>query len=419
MLPRVLSGIGILLILLALAGFLYGSLPQAASRSGDFLLGEGDEPGSMNPGNLNANTNQNATPTPRPSPTPISTPTPRPTPQPPRTPTPTPQPTPEPPRTPTPTPEPQQDEALRSRVEEQLKRRGLDERQLRRLGMDGVKVFVSDGRVTLVGEVPDGMLDEVTAAAKAAGALSVENRVRAVRRLDPVPHVNANTRRGDAPAEPTRPPPPELLFEVRADVPEQSKIEVEWPESLGLNDTRTIRITIINEVAPSSTAVTDIPGNRAERLDPHACYPKNTSLRKAYPDYEATATAKLVASNFDAQLSGDETKSLDADRVTWQWNVKPKSGGSHTVLLSVTAQWRHKQRPLTKPSCEIFGRSFKVSVEEKWLSEGSLKTAQTVVGLLGLFLQLPIFVWWRKRGKADKKKGQEDEEKEEEKEEKD
>jgi hypothetical protein len=304
---------------------------------------------------------------------------------------------------------------LRSRVLKQLESRGLGEEQLRRQGLVGIRVSVSDGRVMLAGEVPDGKLDDVTEAAKAAGALAVENRVRAVRRLGPVHPVNANLRRDVEPARPAR-TPPELFIDIRADEPEQSKVEVEWPESLGLNDTRTIRVTIINEVAPSSAAVTDIPGDRAERLDPHDCYPKNTSLRKAYPNYEATATAKLVAANFDAQLSGDETKSLDADRVTWLWNVKPKSGGSHTLSLTVTAQWKHRQKTLTKPSCEIFGRSFKVNVEEKWLSEGNLKTAQAVVGLLGVFLQLPIFIWWRKRGQADeKKKGQEGEEKEEEK----
>ena len=433
MLPRVLSVIGVLLILFALAGFLYGSSPPAP-RSSDFLLGEGGEPPDVNanvgnsnanvgnsnyntPGNLNAN--YGASPTPRPSPTPSRTP--EPTPQP--TPRPTQQPTPEPTRQPTPRPTPrptppppgwQRDEVLRSRVLRELESRGLGAWQLRRLGLAGISVFVSGGRVTLVGEVPDGNLADVLAAAKAAGALGVDNRVRAVGQPVLAP-VNPNPRRRGAPARPGRTPPPELFLDIRADEPELSKIEVEWPETLGVNDTRTVRVTVINEAAPSSVPVTDIPGDRAERLDPHACYPKNTSLRKAYPSYEATATAKLVAANFDAQLSGDETKSLDADRVTWLWNVKPKGGGTHTVSLTVTAQWKHRQKALTKPSCEIFGRSFKVSVEEKWLSEGNLKTAHAVVGLLGVFLQLPIFIWWRKRGQADGKKGQEGEEKEGEK----
>jgi hypothetical protein len=432
MLPRVLSVIGVLLILFALAGLLYGSSPPAPRSSG-FLLGEGGGPPDANAnagnsnadsgnvngntsGNLNAkagdsNANRGLTPTPRPSPTPPPTPQP--------TPRPTQQPTPEPTRQPTPRPTPpppdwQRDEVLRSRVLRELESRGLGEGQLRRRGLAGVRVFVSGGRVTLDGEVPDGMLDDVSAAVRAAGALGVENRVRAVGRSVPAP-VNSNRRRRPAPAGPARTPPPELFFDVRADEPELSKIEVEWPETLGVNDTRTVRVTVINEVAPSSVPVTDIPGDRAERLDPHACYPKNTSLRKAYPNYEATATAKLVAANFDAQLSGEETKSLDADRVTWLWNVKPRGGGSHTLSLTVTAQWKHRQKALTKPPCEIFGRSFKVGVEEKWLSEGNLKTAQAVVGLLGVFLQLPIFIWWRKRGQAEGKKGPEGEEKEAEK----
>lgn len=395
MLPRVLSGVGILLLLLALGSFLFSLYPRpAAAGPQDFLLGEGVTP-SPTPPDVNVNDNiRLPSPTPTPRPTPVRTPTPEPTPEPPRTPPPTPRPTPTslptplPTPQPTPTPDRREDEALQKRVEAMIRRNGVE----------GVRVTVRGGVVTLDGRVPAEQHDAVVRAARAAGARQVVSRL--IRVVRPAPVLS--------PARPSQTPTPDLFVEVRADEPERSKVEVEWPASIGLEETRTIRVSVINQVAPSPTAVTDIAGDIAERAEPHDCFPKGTSLRKAYKDYDATATAKLSSTGFEAQSSDPETKSLNSDRVTWQWIIKPRSAGSHTVSLTVTAHWKHRQQNQTQPDCEIFSRPFKIDVEEKWLSEGNLKTAQTLLGIIGLFLQLPIFVWWRKKSQADDKKGEEE-----------
>ena len=394
MLPRVLSAVGLLLIALALLGFaLPLSTAPAGTASEVSLLSGGESPADTNSvpnTNSAGNTSTNVNGKPPPSnlntnvrPTPAATPAPTPTPAPTATPPPVPS---------------LEDVALRKAVEANLAKAEIR----------GVSVEAAGGVVTLKGEVPAAKLQDAVRAASEAGARRVVNRLRRVGAVSPAEGI-LKKRPGDAvvPARPAEKPPPELLLEIQAAAPEQSRIEVEWPARLGISDTGTIRVSLVSEPAPSSTPATDIPGNSLREFPlPAGCVPPGASLRNAYgPQFAARASARLTtaAADFDVQPADDEEQPLDASRATWAWLIKPKSGGSHNVTVGVAVRWRHRQREQEKPACRVLHRTLPVLVQDKWYNEGNLKTAQTVIGLVGLVLQLPVFFWMRRKEKGEEK----------------
>lgn len=420
MLPKVLSALGLALIVLALLGFALPLSTAPRGRTAEVSVLAGGDMGnppdthingnvihaidSNGDSNVSANANGPLNVNGRVTPTPPSTPPPPPTPPP----------TPRPTATPVPKSF-SDDEVVSERASVNLERAGLKL----------VKVEVRDGVASLVGEVEADRLDEAVAAARAAGARKVDTsrlRITGRRKPDPLTTPEERQRRregmGKPPgdtvisARPEHAPAAALLLEVQAEAPEQSRIEVEWPGRLDMKGTGTVRVSIVNESGGPAPPAADIPGSSVSQLPlPEGCVPAGKSLRNAYgPQYEAHASAKLTAASadFDVQPGGDEQQPLNTSRATWTWLIKPRAAGSHNVTVSAIAEWRPKQpKSPAKPSCRILNRSFPVYVEDSWYNEGNLKTAQTVVGLVGLVLQLPIFVWARKKTKG----GDEDEEK--------
>jgi hypothetical protein len=424
MLPKILSAAGLALIAAALLGF---ALPLSTARPGNTsevsaVSGGEDSTNTNTSVNINGsvNGNTNGPPTPTPFTTPSTTPTPMNTPEATPTPVPTQRPTPRPTLVPTPRPTPDSvDAALRMKVEARLAGAGVK----------GVAVEVKDGVVKLKGEVPEEKFKEAVEAARGAGAKSVDasglKRVgvtRPGRRADPLaPPEGTPKRPADtvAPTSPKDKPPPGLLIEIRADAPEQSSVEIEWPGRLDIKSTGTIRVSLVNETGAPSPPVTDIPTSNVSKTPVAAgCLPAGKSLRNAYgPQFEARASAKLTTApaDFDVQPGNDEEQTLDPSKTTWTWLITPKSSGSHNFALSASVRWKERRGSHEKPSCRILARSLGVYVEDSWYNEGNLKTAQTVVGLVGLVLQLPIFLWIRGKGKKDEEKEEKGEAKEEKK----
>lgn len=401
MIPRTLSVVGILLILLALVGFaLLFSKTPARAASNTFVFSGGDNEfiitnanvtlanGNANANFANVNANASNTNMYANANSSANANSAKPTPQP--TPVPTPRPTAVP--TPQPTSTPSSDEELKRAVEDNLERHGLK----------SVAVSVSN-RVVTLGNVPR---DKKDAAYQAVREINQNARVRLILRpARPADEVRPSGR-PDRVAPPNRETqPPDVFIKIQKRETEHNKIEVEWPESIDLKDSGTFRVSILGEAEQASAPTTDIAGDQVTRLDPNHCNTPVASLRDAYgSQFEAIATAKLTSSGFDVQASSTDAQSLDNPRVTWQWDIKPKSGGSHDVQLTISVHWRNrKNNNQAKPACDILDKPFRISVEDSLFSGENMKTASEVVGLVGLVLQLPIFVWKRKKGKEEDK----------------
>jgi hypothetical protein len=385
MLPKILSAVGLAFIVAALVGF---ALPLSTAPAGKvseaYVLSGVEEP---------SNTNDH--PTPSPSATPVGTPSP----------TPTPRPTPV--ATPTPT-STSEDSALKNTVEANLTKAGVS----------GVTVEVRDGVVTLKGEVPEGKFDDALKAARSARAKGVNvaelkktGVSKPTKKADPRVSPEGAPRKAPDTVMPPRPKETthsEFLIEIRADAPERSSVEIEWPGRLDMKSTGTIRVSLVNETGVPSPPVTDIPGSNVNKSPlPAGCLPQGKSLANAYgPQFEANASAKLTTApaDFDVQPGADGEQPVDPSKTTWTWLITPKSSGSHNVALSASVRWKERRGGREKPACTILNRSLTVYVEDTWYNEGNLKTAQSLVGIAGLVLQLPIFLWLRRKGKKGEDK---------------
>jgi hypothetical protein len=439
MLRRILSILGLACIGVALTGFflphsLMRVAPQAESPY-PLTFDEGDE-GQPLPSPTSALT-PTPTPTPNSTPTPtatstIATPTPHPSPS--ATPLPTPSPLHVPTPLPTPLPTPS---ATPIRREEYEKSKAQYERIARAHGdeigrgeADGwlwlkvrsalssdesmrvarIRVAVSNSVVTLTGSVPNAGLKEraeslvrraVNGEAQVFSKLTVEAWNPKIERLMP-PASTAPTRPGDNnEATPKSNDASSVAYvKTQSVISESSKLEIEYPQELKKTDTGVVRVTIIREPNVAASPTTDIPGNTVTQIAPEHCNTPHPGLRNAYgAQYEATALAKLDSSSFDVRASTTDPQTLDPSRVTWQWSITPKGVGSQAVNLSVTVQWKRRGTSQTKPSCKILDRSLSIHVTDSLLSDSNILKAQTILGLVGVFLQLPIFVGRKKEKK--------------------
>lgn len=431
MLRRLLSILGIVFIGLSLAGFL---LPRSMMRlppqiePNSLTFNEGDE-GVPSP-------SPSATPstTPAPSPTTTFSPTPRPSasPLPSATPLPTTVPTPRP--TPAPTPkkfdefgiirrddvsarmdnfadELQSNPAAQGYIiayggrrgaagEAQrladfardylVKTRGIDAGRLVRLNGGFKEEAVIEFWIVPRGSPPPTASSMVDAAPGTPAQLEKKRRTH---------EETAKSRGEDSTTDGSDSASSVAYIKTQSVISESSRLEIEYPRELKKTDTGVVRVTIIREPnAATTTPTTDIPGNVVTQAAAEHCNTPRPGLRNAYgAQYEATATAKLDSSSFDARASTTEPQTLDPSRVTWQWSITPKSVGSQAANLTVTVQWKRRGTSQTKPSCKILDRSLPIHVTESLLSDSNILKAQAVLGLVGVFLQLPIFVWRKKK----------------------
>jgi hypothetical protein len=270
-----------------------------------------------------------------------------------------------------------------------------------------VRVSAKNGVVTLIGSVPDAKLKERAGAlarravggeAQVSNELAVEARnprtetIRPHALPSPPPEGDAEATTGSADS------PPVAYIKTQSVVSETSRLEIEYPRELKKTDAGVVRVTIIREPnAATTTPTTDFPGNVVTQAAPERCNTPRPGLRNAYgAQYEATATAKLDSSSFDVRASTTEPQTLDPSRVTWQWSITPKGVGAQAVNLSVTVQWQRRGTTQTKPSCKILDRSLAIRVTDSLLSDSNILKAQAILGLVGVFLQLPIFVGRKK-----------------------
>lgn len=267
--------------------------------------------------------------------------------------------------------------------------------QLDDLNDSDINVEVENGVVTLTGSV--GSAAEKNHAE--AATKTIEGVRQVVDKLTVTSATDARPKSDSERVAPIATPFRKVAARKRE---ERTQIEVEWPKQMNLTDKGVVRVSILTDAQPLATPTAELPNSEALRFDPAHCNTPNAALRNAYgSQYEASAVAKLTSAAFNVTTDQAGPKSLVQSKITFTWNIEPKVSGSQPITLNVSAQWKHKRNNQLKPECEILNRSFPVNVQESIVSEGNLKKYGTIVALVGAFLQLPIFLG-RKGGAKDK-----------------
>jgi hypothetical protein len=210
--------------------------------------------------------------------------------------------------------------------------------------------------------------------------------------------------------------PTETLTPISTSLPTSTLelIEAEWPKTMDLNNTGTVRIALVRASSGVYQPAIEIMGNTAliDNIAPVGT--PQVSLRDAFgPNYHVFATANLVNSAFDIVLVSRQPQPFDQDRLDWVWNISPKRRGEHILAASVSILWMPGPTvPITKTTIDnnsvyrqVWHGYFKVDVTEPLIRPGSYTLIEIWdklfgAGALGLALGALVpkaFLWFYRR----------------------
>jgi len=184
-------------------------------------------------------------------------------------------------------------------------------------------------------------------------------------------------------------------------------VEAEWPSRMGLDRSDSIRISLVNQSGKLIPTI-EVPGHTAVAETPFPFSTPGTPLGGAYgSEYDAFVIARLAGTAFDIELAtAEEYQWVGQSRVTWEWNIIPKIPGEQIMNATIEVKWKRRDTGQTIEQ-PIWRSRLQVAVEKPWLTTGQISLFTVISGVLGSGLSIP-WVYeraqeWRKgRGKKAK-----------------
>jgi hypothetical protein len=187
-------------------------------------------------------------------------------------------------------------------------------------------------------------------------------------------------------------PAPDVLFEL------------DYPEKVELGRSDTIRVTLRRAAeGPGTewTATVEDPAHAAIAASAQPVGTAGAPPEGAFgPGYVACAVASLQGQGFEISEVTPGCRPLDQERLTWEWNLRPRSDalGPQVINLRIEGRWESLE-PGRVLERELFRANLRVEVSRPLLSY--LNFGSLVSGILGSGLSIP---WWYERIKESREK---------------
>lgn len=210
---------------------------------------------------------------------------------------------------------------------------------------------------------------------------------------------------------PTAPPAPlptatEMPRPTPSPVPTLA-VEAEWPSRMGLDRSDSIRISLVNQSGKLIPTV-EVPGHTAVADTPFPFSTPGVPIGDAYgAEYDAFVIARLAGTAFDIELAtAEEYQWVGQSRVTWEWNIIPKIPGEQIMNATIEVKWKRRDTGQTIEQ-PIWRSRLEVVVEKPWLTVGQISLFTVISGVLGSGLSIPwvyerVQDWRKGRGKKAK-----------------
>jgi LysM repeat protein len=166
-------------------------------------------------------------------------------------------------------------------------------------------------------------------------------------------------------------------------------IEAEWWNRMEVNRSDTIRVSLVQATGRTLATTIEVAGRTMVVATPIPYGTPSTPIEGAFgPQYEAVAIAKLHATAFEVEPVVEEEQSLEQPRITWKWNIFPKSAGRQIVNVHIIVRWKPKQggQPV---EYQIWESRLEIRVMEPLIAIGQLNLLTLLSGFLGTGLSIP------------------------------
>jgi hypothetical protein len=182
-------------------------------------------------------------------------------------------------------------------------------------------------------------------------------------------------------------------------VPVSAKVEAEWPYRMILNESSSVRASLVyrDDMDITPTLEDDSNVGRVAPLNDELI-PPGMAIPDALGDgYNTRITASLVGSAFEIEPLNVRPYSLrDREEVTWDWSVTPRQAGERELLLVVEVEWIPRNEEEGEPLLYQIGRErLEVVVEQPLVIFGEsiafseilvLMITAIISGTIGFFL---------------------------------
>ena len=180
-------------------------------------------------------------------------------------------------------------------------------------------------------------------------------------------------------------------------------VEAEWPKKMEMGRSDSVRVALVQITGYMPTV--EITGHAVVGASPIPVGTPGVPPEKAFgPEYEVCGIATLVTTAFDVKPATTECLSLDQPRVTWEWNIIPRGPGAQVVNVSLDFRWKPKDGSDLPTQSQVWRARLDVLVDKPMLPTSLLNVMNFGGGFLGLTLTVPWLHEKTKRRRSGREK---------------
>jgi outer membrane biosynthesis protein TonB len=171
--------------------------------------------------------------------------------------------------------------------------------------------------------------------------------------------------------------------------PVRSVIEVEWPMQMEVNRSDSVRIMLIRISEEVYVPTVEVAGNTVEAATPIPLGTPGAPIEEAFGrSYHAFATASLIGTTFDIERASPGRRSLEQDRIVWEWNLMPTTKGPQTLNANIIIEWEPDDGGSTIER-QIWRARLDTTVRKPLLPTRNVGLLTTIGGVLGSGFTIP------------------------------
>jgi len=193
------------------------------------------------------------------------------------------------------------------------------------------------------------------------------------------------------PSQTTALPPAKTATATLPPTPVPDRVfELEYPQEIERGRSDWIRITLLRTQGQDWQVTVESTAHASEVATPQAMEAGQVSLEGAETaGYTACVEAVLEGQSFDIGALSPECQSLDQARITWEWNIKPKSDtslGPQVVNIRISGIWESTTRNSTEEHT-LYRDMLEITVSQPLIAYVNL--SNIVSSVIGSGLSIP------------------------------
>lgn len=166
---------------------------------------------------------------------------------------------------------------------------------------------------------------------------------------------------------------------------EQRVIELEWPETLPVGRSGSVRVALRMLDNGAAQAVAEIADNEVVATP--------ILLADRYDTHNAVITAVISAPDFEVAWLNNADQTLDrGGEVVWRWTLTADDAGTSVIALTLTLNWIPLQQGTRQITSALWGQALQIESEYVLggLTISQASYAGTALAVAGFVLEIPL-----------------------------